>query len=607
MMTAPSPHAIALLAVTIGTFYLYTRSWIRMELVSLLLLLSLLVLFYLFPYSNEAVRFTDAEVFEAFGHPALVAICCLMVLGRGLTMTAAIEPAVRLLGRVWDFSRPLGLLFTLVVAGITSAFVNDTPVMVLMLPLLLGLARRTGFPASKTLLPVNFAILAGGMLTSIGTSTNILVLNIATELGMHPVGVFDFTSTAIVAFAIALPYLWLIAPRLLPDNGKTLETSIRKFEARVKVSDADGKLVGQDAARLARTLGRELPARTVMRGGQDVPLDTAGPLALGDSLLLHDTAEGLQQIATAFAIDLFDKQGLGQFAVSEDAGADTQLAEVVIGNDSELSGRTLKSVRFAEQHQIVVVGLNRGTEGLLHSLAEVADTPLSAGDVLLVQGPSDTVEKLRSAPGLLLLDVSVAIPRSPLAPVALIIMGVVVALAATKLLPIHVAAFVGVVAMLITGCVRLDGVGRALSMEVVLLVASSVALGQSLVATGAAAWIASGVAYMVQQVPPSAQLAVFMAFAALLTNFVSNSAAAAVGTPIAIATAVQLGHPMEPFVLAILFGANLSYATPMAYQTNLLVMRAAGYRFVDFVRVGLPLVLLMLTSLSILLSRRYGL
>ncbi len=165
----------------------------------------------------------------------------------------------------------------------------------------------------------------------------------------------------------------------------------------------------------------------------------------------------------------------------------------------------------------------------------------------------------------------------------------------------------GVVAMLLTGCVHLEGIGRALSLEVVLLVASSVALGQSIVATGAASWIANGVAHAVQHVPPSAQLAIFMAFAALLTNFVSNSAAAAVGTPIAIATAITLGHPIEPFVLAILFGANLSYATPMAYQTNLLVMRAAGYRFVDFLRVGLPLVFLMLTCLSVLLSRRYNL
>jgi di/tricarboxylate transporter len=170
-----------------------------------------------------------------------------------------------------------------------------------------------------------------------------------------------------------------------------------------------------------------------------------------------------------------------------------------------------------------------------------------------------------------------------------------------------VAAFLGVMAMLVTGCIRFESVGRALSLEVVLLIASSVALGQSLVSTGAAGWIAQGIAAVVQHIPPAAQIAVFMAFAAALTNFVSNAAAAAVGTPIAVATAVELGLPLEPFVLAILFGANLSYATPMAYQTNLLIMNAVGYRFADFVRVGGPLVILMLIALSLLLANRYGL
>ena len=183
----------------------------------------------------------------------------------------------------------------------------------------------------------------------------------------------------------------------------------------------------------------------------------------------------------------------------------------------------------------------------------------------------------------------------------------VVLAAAAKWLPIHVAAFLGVLGMLFTGCVRLDGVGRALSLEVILLVASSVALGQALLVTGAAAWVAEGVSALIDTAPPALQVAVFIGFAATLTNLVSNAAAAAVGTPIAIATAQSLGLPLEPFVLAVLFGANLSFATPMAYQTNVLVMNAAGYRFSDFVKVGVPLVLIRLTTFAVLLTRRYGL
>jgi di/tricarboxylate transporter len=244
---------------------------------------------------------------------------------------------------------------------------------------------------------------------------------------------------------------------------------------------------------------------------------------------------------------------------------------------------------------------------LLRNVTDIGGTELAAGDVLLVQGTADRIERLRGRHDLMLLDASLAVAHSALAPLALAIMGSVLLVAALQLLPIHVAAFLGVIAMLVTGCVRFESIGRALSLEVVLIIASSVALGQSLVATGAAGWIAQGIAAIVQPIPPAAQIAVFMAFAAVLTNFVSNAATASVGTPIAVATAVQLGLPLEPFVLAILFGANLSYATPMAYQTNLLIMNAVGYRFADFVRVGVPLVILMLIALSVLLANRYGL
>jgi di/tricarboxylate transporter len=604
----PTPHAVLLLIVTAIAFFLYTRPWIRLELVSLLLLVTLLLIFYLFPFAaTEGTRLTEVEIFQAFGHPALVAICSLMILARGLTTTGAMEPVVRVLRRVWRVNRGLGLLLTLLVAGTASAFINDTPVLVLMLPLLLGLADRTNNPASKTLMPVNFAILAGGMLTSIGTSTNVLVLQIAEDLGMAPMGLFDFTSTAMMAFAVAIPYLWLIAPRLLPDIAQTRAGSARVYEASIRVEDGNGKLKGRSVADIGRVLGRPLPAFGVVREGRELAIHEVSLLAIGDVLLLRDTPEGLRELATIFAVDLFERTGAGRFIEQDTARAETTLAEVVVGGQSELNGRSLKEARFAEQHQIVVVGLSRGTGGLLRSVPDIASTPLSAGDVLLVQGAAGQIERLRGRPDLMLLDASLSFARSPLAPVALAIMSGVLLVAALELLPIHVAAFLGVIVMLVTGTVRFEGLGRALSLEIVLLIASSVALGQSLVITGAAGWIAQVISVAVVLFPPAAQIAIFMTFAAVLTNFVSNAAAAAVGTPIAVATAAELGLPLEPFVLAILFGANLSYATPMAYQTNLLVMKAAGYRFADFVRVGAPLVAIMLVVLSFLLARRYGL
>jgi|CXWL01.1.fsa_nt_gi di/tricarboxylate transporter len=603
----PNPHAVAVIAAAVLAFFLYTRPRLRIELVSLLLLLALILIFHLVPYHGPQESFTDIGVLQSFGHPALVAICCLMILGRGLTMTGALEPAVRLLGRLWTFSRPLGLLVTLLAAGAASAFVNDTPVVVLMLPLLLGLAERTSVPASKTLMPVNFAVLAGGMLTSIGTSTNLLVLSIATDLGMRPLGIFAFTSTALAAFAVAVPYLWLLAPRMLPSTSASIPTSMRLHEAQIRVERDHLRLAGRSLAEVERALGRALPVVAVVRGGAQVALAPDLCLQGEDSLLLRDTPLGLRELAGTLRVHLFDRGSLSALVEGDLARVDMQMAELVVGNNSELAQSTLRDRRFAERHGVAVVGLHRSGGELLGGRLDVGDIRVAAGDVLLVQGPVERIAGLRREPDLLLLDSRVPLPRSPLAPWALAIMAVVVVVAATGVAPIHVAAFGGVVAMLIAGCVRLEGIGSALSPAVILLVASSLALGNALVGTGAAAWLARGAVALVGGLPPAGQLAAFMGLAAVLTNFVSNSAAAAVGTPIAAATALQLGMPMEPFVLAILFGANLSYATPMAYQTNLLVMNAAGYKFSDFLRVGGPLVLIMLTTLSLLLAARYSL
>jgi di/tricarboxylate transporter len=602
----PNPHAIAVLMVTVGAFYLYTRPWLRMEVVSLLLLAALLSIFYLFPYASTSVRITEAVVLQSFGHPALVAICSLMILGRGLTMTGALEPLVRLLGRVWELNGAAGLLLTLLLAMFASGFINDTPVLVMMLPLLLSLAERTGHAPSQTLMPVNFAILIGGMLTSIGTSTNLLVLSIAADFGMQPMGLFDFTRITAVSLLVAVPYLWLVAPRLLRREAGEPQVHARLFDARVVAEAGNARLVGRDGAALRRSLGRKPPLVELIRGGRQLPPDDFGTVEAGDVLVLRDTPAGLRDVAAALRTELADPAQLAPVGVADDPNDDVSLGEVVIGMDSALVGSTLSEARFTERYRLAVVGLKRGTEQILRDGRPVVEVPLAAGDVLLVQGRNKRLRALKAEPHLLVLDSTLQLPRSPLAWRALLIMVLVIASAATRLLPIHVAAFLGVIGMIVAGCVKLDGLGRALSPAVILLVASSVALGHSIVATGAADWIARGVSVVAAGASPAMQLAAFMAFSALLTNFVSNSAAAAVGTPIAVATANQLGAPLEPFVLAILFGANLSFATPMAYQTNLLVMNAAGYTFRDFIKVGLPLVIVMLVTLSVVLARSYG-
>jgi di/tricarboxylate transporter len=597
---------MVVLLIAVVAFYLYTRPKIRMELVAMLLLVALVVTFYLFPLNKGSIQISDVDVLSGFGHPVLIAILSLMILGRGMLMTGALEPVVRLLTRLWKWSPAAGLLLTLLFGVVASAFINDTPVLVMMLPMLLGIAERTGTSPTKTMMPVNFAILGGGMVTSLGTSTNLLVISIAADLGVRQIGKFDFTAISAGALLIAIPYLWLVAPRLLKSRDAKPAVARRSYEAKIRVADGN-VLSGSTLTQASKKLGRRLPMALVLRSGLAVSVHDDLRFEPGDEILVADTPAGLREIGGVFAVELFDKEGLGALVVAEAAGDDQGVAELVIGPKSKLCGATLGTTRFAEQFGVVVIALHRSDTDLLRSAAAMADVPLQAGDLLLVQGPESHLKDIQGQWDLMMLDSRQVLPRTPLAPWALAIMAGVVALASLKILPIHISAMLGVVAMLWTGCVKFEGIGRALSLEVVLLVASSIALGLSLVASGAADWLASGAVAGVAGWPPALQIASIMTLSALLTNFVSNSASAAIGTPIAVTMAAQLGLPAEPFVLAILFGANLSYATPMAYQTNLLVMSAAGYSFRDFVRVGLPLVVMMLAALSYLLVRHYEL
>jgi di/tricarboxylate transporter len=233
---------------------------------------------------------------------------------------------------------------------------------------------------------------------------------------------------------------------------------------------------------------------------------------------------------------------------------------------------------------------------------EIPDRELRYGDVLLVQGSPQRTAALKREAGLLVLDGTLDLPRTRKAPIAVLVMAAVVASAAFGVLPISMASLIGVVALLLTGCLRFEGLGRGISAEVVLVVVSSLALGRALTATGGADILADGFMAVAGGLSPQAVLAAVMIFLGILTNFVSNNAAAAVGTPVALAIAQQIGAPLEPFVLAAIVGCNLSFATPMGYQTNLLIMQPGGYVFRDFVRVGGPLVILMIVAFSVELA-----
>jgi di/tricarboxylate transporter len=591
-------HAIGVLGVAALTFWLFASERLPIQTSALLAVLALMLLFGIFPYEAGEKKLGPEVFLAGFGHSALITICCLMVLGRGLVTTGALEPFARVLARLWNFAPQFAFLLTLIFVMTVSSVMNNTPLVVLIMPVLLSVAARTATKASNTLLPMNYAGLIGGMATTIGTSTNLLVVGIAADLGLQAFGLFDFTWIVAVAAAVSLPYLWLVAPRLLPKNETGPKSaSPLTFDAVLDIRPGS-YAAGRELRTVLKRAGT-LRVLRILRAGTELMRLPTQHLKTGDRLVVADTAEQLREHAAVLGAALRSTQ-------PRDPGdpATQTLAQVLLTQESEYTGTPTGVARFVNDHRVAVIGIHRpGRDTAL----DPAVTPPKPGDVLLVQGTHERVDALKSASGLLVLDARLALPHTRKAPIALLIMGGVVALAATKLLPMVLAAALGVAFLLLTGCIRWQEATDALSSNVIMIVVASLALGEALSATGTIAAVGKGLAAAGVYLHPIVILASLMLFMAVVTNFVSNNAAAIIGTPVAIAMATTLGVDPRPFVLAVLFGCNLSYATPMGYQTNLLVMAAAGYHFRDFVRAGLPLLFLMWVTLTYMLASTYGL
>ncbi|MBB1426146.1 SLC13 family permease [Shewanella frigidimarina] len=604
----PDAHALAVLLLVLLALFLFTRESIAIETSSLFILAMLSIGFTVFPYVNSQGQHLEAlQFFSGFGHEALVAVCALMIAGNGLVRTGALVPLGRILARLWLVSPALSMLLTLLVGAFLSAFVNNVPIVVLLLPILISVSLRTGEPASGMLMPMGFATLVGGMSTSIGTSTNLLVVSVAADMGLRRLQMFDFFVPAAIVAAIAIVYLWLIAPRLLPARKTILsDTSPRIFTAQLVILE-DGFAVGKTLTELIEKSSGLLEVSRIMRGTGTyvVPLPDA-QIQAGDRLMVNDTPENLKELESALDAMLY----VGDTPVDEEhplSGEGQQIAEIVVMQGSPLLGMTLRQLNFYDRYQLMVLAIHREGNSVETLREKIAQARLRIGDVLLVQGDQDTIGEIKRAGELLVLDATADLPYTDKAVTALLIMAAIILVSAFGDVPIAISAVGGVLLMLVTRCLTWRHASMALSTQVILIVAASLAMGSALLKTGGAEYLAQVFVALTAGASPAVIVSGLMLLMAIMTNIVSNNAAAVIGTPIAISIAQQLQVNPEPFVIAVLFGANMSYATPMAYKTNLLVMHAGGYKFTDFVRVGVPLTIIVWLSLSLLLPVMYSL
>ncbi|MBT8114985.1 MAG: SLC13 family permease [Arenicella sp.] len=601
------PHAIWALGLTVSALVLFTRERIPLETSSLVVIVLLAISFSIFPYTSATgVTLEPISFFAGFGHEALVAVCGLMVAGYGIVRTGALEPVGRGLAKLWGYSPVFSILITLLVSAALSAVVNNTPIVVLLLPIMLNVAIRTKNSPSGILMPMGLATLLGGMTTTIGTSTNLLVVSVAADMGLERINMFDFFIPAAMAGSVGIIYLWLIAPRLLPNRTPQLEDSgPRIFTAHLHIPEgsfADGKTLTEIIQKTEGAIQVSGIRRT--ENTFTVPLPDAR-IRAGDRLLVRDTPDQLKDYERSIGATLYSQ---GHEVNEENPLSDDlqHLAELVIDRGSPMIHRTLNEAHFSDVYQLVTLAIHRKGKVLESMPQGIAKTPLRLGDVLLVQGSNENIEEVKKRGHFLVLDATRQLPATKYAPRAVGIMTLIILVAALGIMPISISAVAGSLLMVLTRCLKWQDIQRALSLQVILIVVASLALGSALTQTGATAYVAHAFVELTGGMSDRVIFSALMLLMAILTNIVSNNAAAVIGTPIAISIAQELGLPAEAFVLAVLFGANMSYATPMAYQTNLLVMNAGGYTFMDFVRAGVPLTLIVWLSFSFIIPVMYG-
>lgn len=536
------------------------------------------------------------RVFSVLANPAPITIGAMFILSAALVRCGVIDRvAVALQGLAgWSYFTVV-MLVTLGV-GLMSAFVNNTPVVVVMVPIILSLAARMKRAPSKFLIPLSYAAVMGGTCTLIGTSTNLLVAGIAREQGIAPITMFELAHVGVPLMAAGALYLGLLGWKLLPTRtaGASAQNNEEHREYLTEVFvQTSAAAVGQtlDAAGLVPSRG----VRVLEIIRNDVPLThtPATTLNAGDRLYLACRPKGMAHARSIEGLDLATQLNLSLSQISAHEGI---MAECVVGPNSELIGRTVKEIDFLQRYRVVVLAIHREGRDLREKVGMLR---LRFGDILLVMGTEQAVENLRGGGELLLID-RPPVPSRTARWQTLTVLGSIAAVvisASMSWLAVEVAAILACVVIFLTGCLKPKDGYRAIEWNLLFLIWGMLAVGLAMQDTGTSAFIIQKILWAVDQVAPPEyrpvlMLAAVYLVATTLTELLSNNAIAALMAPLVISLAAQLGVEPKPFLIALCVAASASFATPIGYQTNTYVYGIGGYRFTDFLRIGIPLNLL---------------
>ena len=555
---------------------------------------------------------TPEEGIAGFGNSATITVMAMFILSAGITRTGVVQIFRDLLIQWGGKSISRQILVMGLLVGPISGFINNTAVVAIFLPIIEEWCKKRDVSPSKLLMPLSFVTILGGMITVIGTSTNVLASGIAKDLGYEEFSLFQFTSLGIVTFLVGLAYLAFIAPRLLP-NRKDLTSDrisedygLEDYVTEVIVKPSS-KLVGKTlrSAELRRDF--QVDILEIIRHKERLPQPVAERIICADDILMmRGKTEDVLKIRTEQDLDLlpevkFDAQNLETELNSAIVG----VAEVLILSNSRLIGTTLKDIRFRQRYNLTVLAIRRGEELIRDRIARVR---LRFGDLILVRGSKQSLLGLQTTRELLVIEQKepVAIRRDKAWIAIAIILGVIL-LAAFEILPILVSALAGVVLMIITGCLQPGELYAAVRWDVIFLLAGLIPLGTAMENSGATKWLADNLLAVGGNLNGYWILLFFFVITSLLTEILSNNASVVLLIPVAVKVAESLNLNPVAMMFAVTFAASNSFMTPIGYQTNTMVYSPGGYKFSDFFRVGAPLNLIMAIITPLLIMTFYGL
>jgi di/tricarboxylate transporter len=575
--------------ITLLALVLFVTEWLSVDVTALLVLVLLAALE---PYT----QITSREAIAGFSNPATITVFAMLVLSEGIRRTGLVQILGQWLSEFAGTSKSRQLGVTIGLPGTISGFINNTPVVALLVPVISEMGHKGDTSPSKLLIPLSYASMLGGTLTLIGTSTNLLASNISGRLLDHPFGMFEFTSLGLIVLIVGSLYLLFVGHRLLPERVKPREQYIdeygmKDYLARLTVPE-DSALIGETVNHVLEESRLDLELMHLQRNGQIFrPPIGAKQFSPGDDLVIRADRDTLDELMDATGLQLKPSTPVETDFGSKEAGRATELVEIVIPSGSSMVRKPLSECHLLEDFNGRILALRRNAE-VLHTRLE--DIPLQAGDTLLVQADPESIDAIDRGLDFLILKTE---PREDYRyrkiPLAIAIMIGVVLAPSLGIASILLSALAGMVVMVLTGILKPSELYTSIPWNVIILLAGIIPLGMALEKTGGAELLGNLVAQSGNFLPTLLVLWVFYLATGVITSIISNNASVVLMLPVAVETANQLGAAPFSFVLAVTFAASTAFLSPVGYQTNLFVYGPGGYKFTDFFRIGAPLQFLL--------------